>query len=1198
MSGKELQRFFGVPANADDQTLLGLSGPITIAAVEAAAHRRLEQIRRHPGAGGADSAAAEARIRLAVARLRGRLAAGGARPPAGPATPGSSASGSSASGSSASGSSASGSLASGSLASGPSASGSSASGSSVPAHASSFASKPSVPDRAADGPSAPARTAASPGAASPSTTRPSTASSIPVPAAGSVNRGRSDEPLQLAPDPPSADHFGDLEHAAVLDRRGDEVHAVTGRTMGNAFQGVTRPRPHPDELPPLTPFDRAALGTLVGHGGWNQRSRARLVALASAHGVRAPGLVNVITGLADYARAGSRPAPIAMIADDFTRYTLRDVIVAAPPVPGAESAPPSRDAATELARSLMPELKEAGPVDTAKLVAAVLLPLILLVVVIGRGFTGEVQPPPPLPVDPSISSQVGGGDGSRSEAIRAAAAQRALVFERIPWMQGPPPGPGLLTAADELPTLPGLIEADVVRRLGVRTPPSDATIQRWGASMAEAERGWVRARPSDVRDLRTMAVTGFNATGDRVRLAGRLASFLRPPTSVEAPVADQTPFAWAGAWRMSVLGAVMSEPFSPEGPRQLATDIARESLAPLGTGQTEAGFVAAASGTRAITAAWLELAAQELIDAGDDIGPEPWERWLDAAEAMDADLTVGTLRDRLVAAALERLLRSDRVLSEEGFSADLLGRLMLEVPADMPLVARRTIEAAFVDPGIASDDDLRALTTILALRRDLPWFGESLVLPLSATSATRAEYRDRVASAWPTPPEQDLGGQPIPVDLESLETWMEAVAEVRGRAAAFDDAGRLGRLAEVSQVIESAATLAANRLDESTMAASDVIAAAPNFQGPVERPLSSMTADAIGEPDGTFTAAWDRVKNRGNDAMILLRGLSTRIGSDLGPRDAATLAGIILRPGANRQREMARLMFADDLASGVNTVLAVADRIPTAPVDADLASIVNRVIGSSIVFEREDQWRLEARLALLRHAVDLLEPQEDVLGINQRTYTESINRRVALVRDEVTVDFSAGDPGMAAGRLADAWLRSASTRLSVRPVPVAARLLPDRRAARAGLSTTRLQATAADLIAVIEALAFVTAAEQPKRAPDVAAALERSEIARRETVNVLDQLLAIELAMLEMWEIRFGLNGDASDADGRALGGVAPAAPPADGRGMPERRRGVENPLQRSPPASPGSPDAIPDQRNPGSRPRRAPGIPSPGGRP
>ena len=58
----------------------------------------------------------------------------------------------------------------------------------------------------------------------------------------------------------------------------------------------------------LTRFDRDVLGILVACGGWNARSRARLMAVASRYGVSNERLLSVLTGMASWLQGrASRP---------------------------------------------------------------------------------------------------------------------------------------------------------------------------------------------------------------------------------------------------------------------------------------------------------------------------------------------------------------------------------------------------------------------------------------------------------------------------------------------------------------------------------------------------------------------------------------------------------------------------------------------------------------------------------------------------------------------------------------------------------------------------------------------------------------------------------------------------------------------------------------------------------------------------
>src|SRR5688572_2256028 len=109
----------------------------------------------------------------------------------------------------------------------------------------------------------------------------------------------------------------------------------------------------------LTPFDRLVLAVLVGCGGWNAQSRARLVALAGSYGVTVQGLMRVMKGLADYARSGGPPLGVSDMA---TGRSLASYM------PASSTGTPAGPALLDrLAENLAVELRRDDPWPTIKL---------------------------------------------------------------------------------------------------------------------------------------------------------------------------------------------------------------------------------------------------------------------------------------------------------------------------------------------------------------------------------------------------------------------------------------------------------------------------------------------------------------------------------------------------------------------------------------------------------------------------------------------------------------------------------------------------------------------------------------------------------------------------------------------------------------------------------------------------------------
>jgi hypothetical protein len=902
--------------------------------------------------------------------------------------------------------------------------------------------------------------------------------------------------------------------------------------------------------PSLTAFDRAVLGTLVGHGGWNRRSRARLVALAAAHGVGPRGLMNVMRGLAEHARTGGRTEGVAEIAGDFATIAGGRAagLAAIASMGGRREAQSAADEAAEVARRLLPELEQEGFWPIAKIAVAVLLVICLGGVILLQA-TRTPTPPPTTPVQAA-----GPGSGASVEARGTAAGATAtdpsagpvLVFARIPLLQGSPADVSLLDAGDAMAGLAAVIEAEVRRRLEVPAPPTEATFQRWSTAMVEAARGWPNASASDVRAVRRAAAATIVAAGDRREVVERLIDPLSPPVgpAIAAVDADGLPGPWAGAWSVSVLAVVAADPFAPAAAREACSDLLAASVgypgAP-GTGRFDARPEA---GPASVAAAWLDQAAAVLVRSP---GPPAaiWERWFEAAGALDAGASVAAFRPRLLVAATQSLLASDVPLGETAVGAGLLGRLLVSIDPPLPEEARDLVRRAHEDEAIANLADVRSLVSILALRRDLPWFRAEMVVPPDATMATRGRFLARILEAWP---EADRGvqpGRPLAVDAAGLLQWREVRDAIDGQPEPLTATGRLRVAAQLGELAEAAHLLAAGRLDESR-------ATLESVTRDLEQPWEDRSEDAAARPavvsgnasaDGVWTRGWEETRGRGEAAVAKVEALRIEATSDLGPVDARTLVRIAVRTGNQRAEEAARSVLLEKFRFGPNVATELLDAIPEAPIDRGLQDTVHRYAGVALPTDDRDRWRQLARAAMLEHVASVLESRGDPVAGLERRLRETLDRRAEILGGRrgpaagVGVGVAAGGdaggsahPAIAVGRLADAWLAAASARIAVRPVPAPAEELLRRDRLRRRLASDAMQASVAGLISAAEALAFVVAAEQPAAADTCETALSRARVERDRAVTAVEQWLATERLVVELWSLRMGVGPDTEEA--------------------------------------------------------------------
>ena len=57
----------------------------------------------------------------------------------------------------------------------------------------------------------------------------------------------------------------------------------------------------------LTELDKKIIATLIAEGGWNQKSRSRLVSVARSYNITVNGLIRILEALAEAARSGDGP---------------------------------------------------------------------------------------------------------------------------------------------------------------------------------------------------------------------------------------------------------------------------------------------------------------------------------------------------------------------------------------------------------------------------------------------------------------------------------------------------------------------------------------------------------------------------------------------------------------------------------------------------------------------------------------------------------------------------------------------------------------------------------------------------------------------------------------------------------------------------------------------------------------------------
>ena len=888
--------------------------------------------------------------------------------------------------------------------------------------------------------------------------------------------------------------------------------------------------------PTLTEFDRNALAVLVGCGGWNRRSRAQLVALASANRVTARGLMTVIAGLSDYARAGGARLGMAEITSGGGRFVGPAL---APRGPGAAGlAPGTSSSVRRLTDRWMPELTDDSPASTVKLsLLFATLTLLFAALFIRAVISGGEDASRPAPDPPRLRPAPTPARAGQSPPSAPAASVLALARTRpLPTFLGNALPSAATDAADETPRL--LDDLDIiVRKLSISGDPSEAVFHSWSVTMGAIAAGWVLHDDSTRRALERGIDEVLRETVDAPSAGERLLESLVPARGRLAEPLD----VWRGAWRAGTLAALGANRALPPS----VTERARGQLA-VTLGERAAGSVDFTSAAEA----WLEITADGLVDIleFERRSYDFWEMWLAAQRKLGG----GRRLDGAVMRVVARILATGTDLARPGPSVNVLGRMLTLADFESSAVVRDFVGGLF-DGEDASPHDLWVFTSLLAQMDTAPWFGPRLVLPDDAGRAFRRRIRDRIAAAWP-----ELAGESDPaegrrhalrVDPRDRAEWID----LRGRAGArpldsTDDA-LMALLVATCRLNESAVMLAVRRRADAASVMDLVARALSDAAGPDGRGANVSAAvhpaAAVGQ-DGEWSRAYGEARRNTEERLRSVRVLRTQAGGDLGPIDSEIFVREVYRGSPQEIRSLARAVLVERFTAGRAIAMELLDQFPDAPRTRGVSEIIRRLTGRLLPPTRGENWSREARLALLHHALEL-HPREtgeiDRWAVRLR---ESLAARAAALGLDPAAAAAVRTPRAAAALLSTVWRDRAAMAMSGDPVPDDLDGLARRQATRLRLAEGPVQALVAEQVTILEHLAYFTVAEQPEVRGAVQAIVAVSAERRARAAGVLVQAIEAERSIGQLWGLRLGVGS-----------GLPPGSIPGEGTEAERSPRGA-----------------------------------------
>jgi hypothetical protein len=672
-------------------------------------------------------------------------------------------------------------------------------------------------------------------------------------------------------------------------------------------------------------------------------------------------------------------------------------------------------------------------------------------------------------------------------------------------------------AADASVTLEADFD-DIERKLSLTDDPSEAVFRAWDDLVNQFASGWVLMDEALRRRAEQSMLEALAVAADAPTVSDRLLASLTPVSSPFPEPID----VWRGAWKTRLLGRIAGlQTMAP-----VVVDKARRQL--------DAALAVRIDADRRdpnqLARQWLARAAVSLIDS---VEYEPraydfWELWV----AAQRELGPGEQHELALLEAVRAIARGTVDLARPGPSASIVGRLLGLVDFTAGRAVRDALLALYDDPAITSRD-LWVITSILAQRAGLSWFTEDLVVPDGADERHRARQRDRLREIWPALTDAAIAAagpesRAAAFDALAVQSWLDASSQFGAQALPGDDEARLLLLIGAARVNESYALLFAQRAEAAREALDAAVAVLVDLNleagEQLRRPRDSASppvrpGQPIG-PDGAWAARYEEARRDTDQRHERIAELASTAGTDLGPIDAEALVREVYRGVPQDIREQAQSVLVRRFSTGPTVAMELIDQFPDITRNPNASAFIAELTGAVLPAPGAKEWPVEARLALINHALKLHRGGESNVDALARELAGIYADRVAVLQGDADAGPRSLSPGEAASLLAEEQRAIAAGLMTSSPVPEDLAGLYRRRMARLNLVEGPVQQFVAEQISALELLAYTTAAQLPALREPIAALVRQASSRRVGLAHVLDQAVETERAMIELNRLR------------------------------------------------------------------------------
>jgi len=489
------------------------------------------------------------------------------------------------------------------------------------------------------------------------------------------------------------------------------------------------------------------------------------------------------------------------------------------------------------------------------------------------------------------------------------------------------------------------------------------------------------------------------------------------------------------------------------------------------------------------------------------------KRWIQACSALASD---DNSLERMLADGLEAILAGAKEPEEDLGVFEAIGAIASHIKWRSGGPARPRLLDWFRDSRV-SDADLRVATSAIASKSGAEGVDASMILSVNPAIDARSQLRARFAQAWSI---ESAGGE------RASQVWVDAAGALRvlppttGVIDSLRNAAAAARLNEAARLLWRGERAAA----ESLLREGAVVLQIGAGLSAAATGTNVITFDVTGSgADGAWAERYFAAE-RSIPARLELLAQLERSGRPIGTVDASLLVQEAVI-GSPMQVRYAAARIAGQWADESTVVIAALDELPLAPRTRTTADMMERITRQALPPMTDPDWELAIRRALV----------ERLLGMLATGTTEASLEHYAVLIADSYLRAAGQEPARGAGAAAEGanrgsellWTAVRAEADAVAPVlsaPIQLDQIDRRRTGRRTLASGPVQAFAAEQVSIAEAMAYVVCGEKPTASKGIESVINRMQTARRGSTHVFDQLFATEMAILELWLLRFDQN--------------------------------------------------------------------------